>query len=262
MVPRLRLLLKVTRVLAFVYLGLCTILFLFQRSLIYFPQPFSSDCGTTISLPIQTGRVLVCARPREGRHALIYFGGNAEDVSFNMHPFSVGMPDRALYLLNYRGYGGSSGKPSQSALFQDALTLFDRVHFKYPDVEVVGRSLGSGVAIYLASSRPIERLVLVTPYNSIQELAARRFPYLPVGWLLLDKFESWRFAPFVRAPTLIIAADHDDVVPRDSTELLRSHFKPGLASMVVLAGTGHDTIADGSDYLPLLSGASSSSLRR
>lgn len=246
-------LLTVVRILALVYLGLCGVLFVFQRSFLYFPSPLSGDCqGTMISLPVQTERVLVCTRRREGSRALIYFGGNAEDVSGNMQPFSAEIPDRALFLLNYRGYGGSSGKPSQSALFEDGLALFDEVHLKYPDVEVVGRSLGSGIAVYVASSRPVARLVLVTPYNSIQELAARRFPYLPVAWLLLDKYESWRYAPYVNAPTLIIAADHDEVVPRQSTELLQTRFKSGLASMVVLAGTDHNTISDSPEYVPLL----------
>ena len=132
------------------------------------------------------------------------------------------------------------------------LTLFDEVQLKHPDVEVAGRSLGSGIAVYLASRRPVARLVLITPFNSIQELAASQFPYFPVRLLLLDKYESWRFAPYVNAPTLIIAADQDQVVPRASTEMLRSHFKSGLASMVVLAATGHNTISDSPEYLPLL----------
>jgi pimeloyl-ACP methyl ester carboxylesterase len=249
-------LLPVTLGAALIYLCLCGILFLFQRSFIYFPQPDSGDCrGTMIRLPVPTERVLVCARPREGNRALIYFGGNAEAVSLNFQPFSAGLPDHALYLLNYRGYGGSSGKPSQSALFSDALALFDEVHSKYRDVEVVGRSLGSGVAVYVASSRPVSRLVLITPFSSIQELAARQFPIFPVRWLLLDKYESWRFALSVTAPTLIIAADHDEIVPLASTELLRSHFKGGLASMVVLPGSGHNTISENPQFLPLLRGS-------
>ncbi len=239
-----------------VYVGLCGVLFLFQRSFIYFPQPRSGDrYGTMMILPVPAERVLVCTRPKEGNRALIYFGGNAEDVSFNMRSFSTGLPDRAIYLLNYRGYGGSSGKPSESALFSDGLTLFDEVHSKHPAVDVVGRSLGSGVAVYLASRRPVARLVLITPYNSIQELAVSQFPYFPVRWLLLDKYESWRFAPQVNAPTLIIAADHDEVVSGASTERLLSHFRKGLASMMVLADTGHNTISDSPEYLPLLKGS-------
>jgi len=67
-------------------------------------------------------------RPKDGPGALIYFGGNAEDVSLNMRSFSAGFPESAIYLLHYRGYGGSTGKPSEGALFADALTLFDEVH--------------------------------------------------------------------------------------------------------------------------------------
>lgn len=241
---------------AIVYLGLCGALFFLQRSLLYFPQPGSCNGDATmITLPIAAARVVVCTRPKEGRRALIYFGGNAEDVSLNLAGFSTGFPDSAIYLLHYRGYGGSSGKPSEKALFADALTLFDEVHHQHRDVDVVGRSLGSGIAVYVASRRPVARLVLVTPYDSLQELAARQFPYLPVRWLLLDKFESWRFAPHVIAPTLIIAADHDEVIPRASTELLRSRFKSGIASFAVLPGTGHNTISNSPEYMPLLKGS-------
>lgn len=248
-----RALLTVARCLALIYLSLCAVLFFFQRSFIYFPQSKNDHCeGTTVRLEGASERVLVCTRPAEGERALIYFGGNAEDVSLNLPSFSTAFPDRAIYLLNYRGYGGSSGKPTQGGLFSDGLTLFDQAHSKYRNVEVVGRSLGSGVAVYVASLRPVARLILITPYNSIEELAVRQFRYLPVRWMLHDKYESWQFAPQVSAPTLIVAADNDEVVPRASTEGLRSHFRPGVASMVVLPGTGHNTISESSRYLPLL----------
>ena len=242
-----------------VYLGLCVALFFLQRSLIYFPQPGSGyDHATTLTLSAATARLLVSTRPKDGERALIYFGGNAEDVSVSMPSFSLAFPDSAIYLLHYRGYGGSSGSPSEKALFADALTLFDEVHAKHPEVEVVGRSLGSGIAVYLASLRPVKRLVLVTPFDSLQELAARQFPYVPVRWLLLDKYQSWKFAPLVTAPTLIIAAEHDEIVPRESTELLLSRFKSGLASLEVVAGTGHNTISYRAEYMQRLKGPSSS----
>jgi len=193
-------------------------------------------------------------RPKDGPGALIYFGGNAEDVSLNMRSFSAGFPESAIYLLHYRGYGGSTGKPSEGALFADALTLFDEVHSEHPQITVVGRSLGSGIAVYLASLRPVSRLVLVTPYDSLQELAALQFPYLPVKWLLLDKFESWRFAPHVTAPTLIITAENDEVIPRANSELLQSRFKSGVTSFKTVAGAGHNTISESADYMDLLQG--------
>ncbi|MCU1235149.1 MAG: hypothetical protein JWP63_3116 [Candidatus Solibacter sp.] len=242
---------------ALVYLGLCGVLFFFQRSLIYFPQPGSADSDpTTITLRAGTARIKVCTRPKEGRRALIYFGGNAEDVSLNMPGFSTAFPDSAIYLLHYRGYGGSSGRPTEEALFADALMLFDEVHATHPDIVVVGRSLGSGVAVYVASHRAAVKLILVTPFDSLEELAAGQFPYVPVRWLLCDKFESWKFAPRVTASTLIIAAEHDEVVPRASTELLHSRFQRGVASYAVLPGTGHNTISSSPEYMPLLRGSS------
>jgi len=240
---------------AIVYFGLCALSFFFQRSLIYFPQPDADDEGNVrFTLPAATARVVVSTRPKEGSRALIYFGGNAENVSRYMPSFSTGFPDYALYLLHYRGYGGSAGSPSEAALFMDALSLFDEVHARHPEIEIVGRSLGSGIAVYVASMRPVARLVLVTPYDSLVELAALRFPFVPVRLLLRDKFESWRYAPRVTAPTVILAAEHDEVVPRANTELLRSRFKSGVASLTMVAGSDHNSISNSHAYIQLLKG--------
>ena len=248
--------LRVIALLAIAYLAACAVLYVMQRSLIYFPQPRSlAGWAPTISLPIEKGAVLATTRELAGPNALVYFGGNAEDVSYNLLGFSTAFPEHAIYLLHYRGYGGSAGSPSEAALVADALALFDEVHARHKNVVVVGRSLGSGVAVQLASTRPIQRLVLVTPYDSIQELAVRQFPYLPVRWLLQDKYESWRYAAQVTAPTLVIAAENDEVIPRDSTESLLTHFRGGVASLTVIARAGHNNISQSAEYLPLLKGA-------
>jgi len=242
-------------VLALVYLGISAALFIFQRSLIYFPQPRLTPSGTTIlTLPSETEHVLVSTQLRDGPKALIYFGGNAEDVSANMPSFSTAFPDYTIYLMHYRGYGGSSGKPSEEALVADGLALFDEASLKHQEVTIIGRSLGSGIAVHVASLRPATRLVLVTPYDSLQEIAAKQFPFFPVRWLILDKYESWRYAPTVKAPTLIIAAENDEVIPRSSSELLASRFTSGIASFKVLPGTNHNSISSSPEYLPLLKG--------
>ena len=240
---------------ALVYLGLCAALFLYQRHLIYFPQPRSFGSGaSTLALSQDGADVLVTTRQHSGPHALLYFGGNAEDVSQSLPSLSTAFPDHAVYLLHYRGYGGSSGKPSEAALFADALALFDKVHADHQNVVVVGRSLGSGVAVHLASLRPVARLVLVTPYDSLQDLAAQQFPYFPVRWLLLDKFESWRYAEHVVVPTLVVAAEHDEIIPRSSTEALYRRFRTGIATFKVVAATSHNTISESPQYMPLLQG--------
>jgi len=138
-----------------------------------------------------------------------------------------------MYLLHYRGYGGSSGSHSQKALFADAVTLFDEVHTKHPNIDIIGRSLGSGIAVYVASRRPAARLVLVTPYDSFVELAQLQFPYIPVKWLLRDRFESWRFAP----------------------QVLRSRFLKAPTSFKIVARAGHNTISNHPEYMELLEGS-------
>jgi pimeloyl-ACP methyl ester carboxylesterase len=97
--------------------------------------------------------------------------------------------------------------------------------------------------VQLAAARPVTRLVLVTPYDSLQEVAAQQFPYFPVRWLLLDKFESWKYVPQISAPTLVIAAEYDEVIPRASTEALFARFLPGAATSKIIAGAGHNTIS-------------------
>jgi pimeloyl-ACP methyl ester carboxylesterase len=237
------------------YVVICVALLVFQRSLIYFPQPRAIDNpNTLLKLPIEDAEVLVSTRPLEGRNALIYFGGNGEDISLNLPEFSQAFSDHALYLLHYRGYGGSSGSPSEEAIQADALALFDQVYAQHPCTVVVGRSLGSGVAVRLASQRPAARLILITPYNSIQDLAQSRFPYIPVQWLLKDKFESWKYAQQIRVPTLLIAAEQDQVIPRASSDALFGHFTQGVAALKVIPAAGHNSLSQRPEYLALLKG--------
>jgi hypothetical protein len=111
-----RMMLTIAAVVLLGYLGLCSLVFAFQRSMIYFPQPRSSGSGlSTIALPIEGGQVLVSARSHPGPNAVLYFGGNAEDVSYSFPSLSAAFPDHAIYLMHYRGYGGSAGSPSDPA---------------------------------------------------------------------------------------------------------------------------------------------------
>lgn len=238
------------------YAVLCVLLFFFQRSLIYFPQPRAVGLGVEpVVLKMADGTAVnVTVRPNLGPDALIYFGGNAEDVTHQLPVLAAVFPDHAIYLMHYRGFGGSGGQPTEAALVSDAFALFDRVHKEHARVLVVGRSLGSGVAVQLAGARPVDRLVLVTPYHSILALARQQVPWAPVGWLLQDRFESWQHAPNVTAPTTLIAAEHDNVIPRASTDALHAHFAHGVARFHILPGTGHNTISDHRMYLPLLAG--------
>jgi len=240
-------------IIAALYLALCAALFVFQRALIYFPQPNAVDTpASLLTLTVEDAQVQVSIRPHDGPNALIYLGGNAEDVSGNLAAFSQAFPEHALYLMHYRGFGGSTGSPSEEAITRDALTLFDTVYNHHPNIAVVGRSLGSGVAVRLASQRPASRLILITPYNSLEGLAKQQFPWFPVRWLLQDRYESWRYAAHITVPTLLIAAGHDEVIPRSSTQQLFTQFAPGVATLKVIPDAGHNTLSDSPEYLKLL----------
>jgi uncharacterized protein len=238
-----------------IYGAICAALFAFQRSLIYYPQPRSNETGITLmTLPVGADSVLVSTRPNAGPDALIYFGGNAEDVSQDMPGFAAAFPNDAIYLLHYPGYGGSSGSPTEQSISAAALSLYDRVHTEHQNIVIVGRSLGTGVAVRLASLRPVARLVLVTPYDSLTDPAAQQYPYVPVRWLALDRFDSWKYASKVTAPTRIIVAEDDEIIPRSSTERLRTRFNKEIVSEVVVPGADHNSISDSPNYWSLLKG--------
>jgi pimeloyl-ACP methyl ester carboxylesterase len=253
--PVPRTILTALAIAALIYIALCLMLFLAQRTFIYYPQPKSAaNNSTTLTLTADDAQILVSMRPHRGPDAVIYFGGNAEDVSRSLPKLVEAFPERAVFALNYRGYGGSAGRPSEFALISDALLLFDRVHIEHAHIVVIGRSLGSGVAVRVASERPVERLVLVTPYDSLLNIAAGQFRFFPIRWLLLDKFESWRYAPKVAAPIRLIAAQHDEVIPFASTKSLYAHMPQSRATLTVIPGVGHNDISESPEYIPALRG--------
>ena len=157
-----------------VYAGLCVIFFIFQRSFIYMPTPATPAHVAAFTLEVPGATVRVSTRPDDGPKALLFFGGNAEDVTYTVPELAEVFPDRAVYAMHYRGYSGSSGRPSEAALRSDAQALFKLVHDRHADVIVVGRSLGSSLAIQLAAEEPVSRLVLITPFESILAIAPNR----------------------------------------------------------------------------------------
>lgn len=231
-------------------------MYFFQRSLLYYPQPRAiTGAASTLKLPVDGAEVIVTVLPRNGGRAIVYFGGNGEDVSLNLEPLSKTFPDCALYLMHYRGYGGSTGVPTEKDNVADALALTKKVRAIHPDIVLFGRSLGSGVAVQVASRVEATRLILVTPYDSIVEIGAQLYPFLPVRWLALDKYESGKFAPGIRTPTMIIEAENDEVIPHASTEKLLSRFPSGVAKMTVIEGLGHNDLDRSKKYNETLQAA-------
>lgn len=238
---------------AILYFAACVLLYLNQRSFIYHPVS-SSRQSNLASLTVESDgeKLKILTRKANSTKALIYFGGNADDVSTYLTSFTEAFPEHNLFLANYRGYGGSSGEPSEAALFADAVAVYDKVRGDYSEISVIGRSLGSGVAVYLASVRDVDRLVLVTPYDSIKNVGKKHLPIFPIGLLLKDKFDSASRVKDVSARTLIILAETDRTIPRGNSEALISQFPKEQVRVETLPETTHNSVVMSKEYLPLV----------
>lgn len=236
-------------VLLAVYLLLAAFLYVYQRRLIYFPTPADPDFvadeitidnnGTRLH-----GWVLNSGRPR----ALIYFGGNSELITHRRGFFEDVFADYSVYLFNYRGYGHSQGSPSEAALFSDALLIYDRLRPQHESISAYGRSLGSGVAVYLAAERSLEKLILLTPYDSVAEVARRLYPWFPVRLLLRDRFDSAARAADIDAPVLITSAEFDHEIKLPHTLALKRRFANARLTYRMIAGAAHNNIVDFPEY--------------
>jgi len=203
--------------------------------------------GTRLSGWLMTPRI-------PGRHpAVVYFGGRSEEVSWVVRDAGKLFPNMAVLAVNYRGYGESHGDPAETHMVDDGCMLFDwmaaRAHVDSQRIAVVGRSLGSGVAVQVAKERPVHSVVLITPYDSILAIAKRKFRVMPIEYMLRHRFESIKYAPALKAPTYVLRAAFDDVVPHSHTDQL-------VAKLVQLCG---DDIVPESDHMniPYLEGTQS-----
>jgi len=227
------------------YGAACSWMYAKQRDLMYFPQATRADAAQTDFGIARNGVMLNgwLVNPGQPR-AVVYFGGNAERIEAMRDEFARWFPDSSVYLVPYRGFGASEGEPSEAALFEDALAVYDQVRARQPDapVTVIGRSLGSGVASYVASQRPVAGLVLVTPFDSMASVAQAHYPWLPVRWLVQDRYESTRYVAAYRGPVLVVRAGNDEVIPAEHTDRLIAAFATP-PRVLELPEADHGTVA-------------------
>lgn len=184
---------------------------------------------------------------------IIYFGGNAEDVLYSANQLSD-LGFASVLAVNYRGYGASSGSPSQQALYDDALRIYDYAieHGAEPHrIIVFGRSLGSGVATMLAARRTVAGAILVTPFDRLSAVAASHYPMFPVRLLLRHPFPSDEWAKNARAPALILAAERDTIVPPSHARVLADRWA-GEKHFELLHNVGHNDVDHDSTYYPAI----------
>lgn len=235
------------------FLGMVLYLYLNQRKMLYYPQPLDREWEHVrehAPFEYQFERNGVTLRgwllnPDRSR-LLIYYGGNGEEVSHWIESFKR-LEEFAVLLVNYRGYGESEGTPTESDLVGDALDIFDDMKGRFASIVLLGRSLGSGVAVQVAAQKSVDRLVLVTPYDSIAAVGKGLYPWAPVDLLLKDPFDSLTASTSVEEPALFIIAEVDRIVPHKHAQALYDHWK-SPKEWVVIKGSDHNSITEFPDY--------------
>ena len=141
---------------------------------------------------------------------------------------------------------------SEAALFSDALAIFDQLLRNHASITALGRSLGSGIAVYLASQRQLEKLILLTPYDSIAAVAKRHYPIFPISWLIRDRYDSIRWGSEIQLPVLVVSAELDAIVPSSHAENLAKNLIHAKVSYHKIIGAAHNDIGEFEQYRGIL----------
>jgi hypothetical protein len=221
----LRVLMAVAAVLICLYLGIAAILYVAQRSMMYFPETVHTTPAQAglpeaqeVSLTAADGVRIIAwyAAPRDDKPVILYFHGNGGALRYRVDRFRKIIGDGiGLVAIEYRGYGGSNESPSETGLIADGEAAYAFAAARYQAQQLVlwGESLGSGVAVALAAEKPVGRVILEAPFTSAAAVAATRYWYLPVRLLMKDQYRSDERIGKVTAPVLILHGMHDHVVP-------------------------------------------------
>lgn len=246
-----------------VYAAVVGFMYVFQRDMMYFPDQIRRVAPSyypmlagvqEVELKTADGlRVFAWYWPApSGRPTVAIFHGNGGSLRSQRYRLAYFKDaDMGVFLLGYRGYSGSDGWPSEEGLYTDARAALDWLNGQgVADERIVlyGESLGSGLATKMASERPVSLVVLESPYTSTVDVAALRFPIVPVHWLMVDRYESIARIDKVKAPLLVMHGDADQVIPQAFGRRLfeaANHPKEGFWPQ----GIGHRDIFDTGGFL-------------
>ena len=229
------------------YLVVIAYFYFMQDNYIYYPQKITKDYADMILKSNKNvEEVIIETSDKSKLHGwfvklttlkaplVIYFGGNGEEVSYLAN--DPKFKDYSILTMNYRGFGLSEGKPSEKSFLSDSLEIYDyaikRTDIDTNNVIIMGRSLGTGVAIYVSSKRNCKAVILTSPYDSINSVAQEQMPFLPIELISRNKFNSILLAPQIKYPLLSLVATEDSTIPNWAVPL-------GIHSAYIPDGYGH-----------------------
>jgi fermentation-respiration switch protein FrsA (DUF1100 family) len=235
------------------YGGLIALMYVTQRALMYFPEtartpPSAAGLPQAEEIFLNTAdgeRVIAWhVMARGDKPVVLYFQGNGASLRYRVERFRMLTADgTGLLALSYRGYGGSSGSPSETGLIADAAAAYVFAAARYSADRIVlwGESLGSGIAIALAAQQPVRALALESPFTSAADVGAAAYPFAPVRWLMKDQFRSDELIGKLKAPILVLHGVRDRVVPFAFGERLFA-MAPEPKRFVRFADGGHNDL--------------------
>ncbi len=251
------------------YAGVCALLYFNQDDLLFHPQPNTPKEVSeilnkypefdTLSFVMKdgnrTGGYISKDTIKEKLPLVLYFGGNAEEVS-HLADYKAYFPNSIMVLMNYRSFGLSQGKISEQTMFSDALEVYDKL-LTNPEVDsknviVLGRSIGTGVATYVSSQRTTKATVLITPYDNMIDVAFEKYPFVPISLLIKHRFESDTYAPSISSPMLALISKNDQVIPKHHAYKLVEAWKGKTEALEV--NEDHNSIMKNEDIWKKIEG--------
>lgn len=243
-----------------IYLIVCLILYLFQEKLIFFPQKLERDYTyrfhssfEEVFIPTTDGAEInaLLFKAAEPEGVILYFHGNAGNLAgwgFVAENFTRYNYD--VFIMDYRGFGKSTGKLSEAALQDDAIACYNFLVEDYAQESIIiyGRSIGSGVAVKLAAQVNPQLLMLESPFYHLADMAHHYLPFLPHQLLLKYTFRSDLHIKKVEAPVYILHGDEDEVVPYESGVKLFQSIPEDQVQMFTIKGGGHNNLDSFEEY--------------
>ena len=233
------------------YVVALIVLVVWQRKMMYFPAPSRGTAhamgmpgAETLLLPTSDGQTIVAwyQPPQPGHLVYLYYHGNGGTLADRADLFGRMVADGSgLLAIDYRGYGGSTGSPTETGLLIDGETAFAKVTAEGATpsrLVIVGESIGSAVAIAVAAKHPVHALVLDSAFSSAADVAADEYPMFPVRLLMMDTYMSWQRIGAVSAPKLFLQGATDVVIPLSSARKLYDHA-PEPKTFILLPSLGH-----------------------
>jgi hypothetical protein len=242
--------------LAVLLVAVCAVAWIGQRRLIYFPDEIPVPAAVEILGPRASDARIVTEDgleiggwylPADGgsRGGAIVFNGNAGSRAHRADlALGLARAGWSVLLFDYRGFGGNPGRPSEAGLQQDARAarawLEARPEIDGAGIVYFGESLGAGVAVGLAAERPPRALVLRSPFTSLVDVARVHYSWLPVGWLLRDRYPSVERIRGMERPLIVIAGEQDAIVPHAQSRTLFEAAPAATKQFVSLVGADHN----------------------